>query len=192
MICCWTIILTRYLWDLQHDALSDNRSSPTFRIVYMHSFITIVCLFLVSLLQRAATMFYYESYRHMKPLSGTPTVSVTIVWSQPKREKGRGVFSSSSSALKEKQEEKGKLFETHSNHLLLGKVYVRRRGLTFNIWAYVLSKQPQWCLKVAQKDKLQVHCTGSCVQAFILVFILQNQIQVSTITMSYNKNASSP
>lgn len=111
-----------------------------------HSFIPFVFLFSAGLLQWAETMLYSESYRHMKPLSGTPTVTVTAVWSQPKREKGRGVFSSSSSALKEKQEERGKLFETQSNHLWLGEVCVRRRWLRSNIWAYIHLKQYKGCL----------------------------------------------
>lgn len=87
-------------------------------IIHIHSYVIqtytfiphIFYLFSGKLLQRAETMLYCQSHRHMKPLSGTPTVSVSGVWSQPKREKGRGVFSSSSSALKEKQEETGMLF----------------------------------------------------------------------------------
>lgn len=51
------------------------------------------------------------SGRCMQPLFRTPTASFTVIiitffLSQPKRGKGRGVFSSSSSALKEKLEER--------------------------------------------------------------------------------------
>lgn len=80
--------------------------------------------------------------------------------SQPKRGKGRGVFSSSSSALKEKLEEKRR-------EIILDYYLLCATRLTFNIEVDLSQKY----LKVFQKSMLQGQCVALYIQAFILVFI---------------------
>lgn len=103
-----------------HDALQVNFfcfQALTFHWYFFQS---------VELLQWAETMLYCESDRHMKPLSGTPTVSVTAFFFDHNLKEGRGeVFSLPLPLLwKRSRRRKGEPYESHGNHCWLRQLSV--------------------------------------------------------------------
>lgn len=119
-------------------------------------------------------LFHWSFYSEQKECFILRQTHVAFVWdtycgrhclflfflSQPKRGKGRGVFSSSSSALKEKLEEKRR-------EIILDYYLLCATRLTFNIEVDLSQKY----LKGFQKSMLQGQCVALYIQAFILVFI---------------------